>query len=158
MDYGTDISIFANGLPDFRSGPPAGSQRVSSRPALDLTLSSIYDRDTLIQDAYKLQFTPPAYLFWSRDGQGNSNPITVNVADLIGDSVSRADLASLASTLEQIIVADARFADALVVVTPPSGPGDPVIITETIQPTDGQAPIEIVINVTGSAATLVRAS
>jgi len=158
MDYGNDVACFANGLPDFRSGPPAGSQRVSSQPALDLTLSLIYDRDVLIQDAYKLQFTPPAYLFWSTDAQGRPNPITVNIPDLIGDSVSKADLASLASTLEQIIVADQRFADSLIVITPPIGPGQPVIITETIQPTDGQTPIEIVINVTGSAAELVRAS
>ncbi len=151
MDYGVDYSVFANGLPDFRVNPPAGSQRVSSSPAMDLTLSLITDRDVLIQDAYKLQFTPPEYAFWIAD-----KPLTVNIPDLFGESIDRQTCASAASTLEQIILADARFADALVVVTPPSAPGQPTVITETIQPTDGQAPIELVINVTGSAVTLVR--
>jgi len=84
MDYGLDISIFANGLPDTRS---AGAQRLSSRPALDLTLSTISDRDVLILDLYKLQFTPPELVFWSQDQNGEPAPITINLPDLLQDTV-----------------------------------------------------------------------
>jgi len=120
MNYGTDINIFANGLPDFVSGSlPAGSQRLSSKPALDLTLTEISDeRLVLLLDLYKMQFTPPEYLFWSRDSQDQPNPITTNIPDLLGDSYDRATFARLGAELETLILADARYAAAQVTLTP----------------------------------------
>ena len=97
MDYGLDISIFANGLPDTRS---AGAQRLSSRPALDLTLSTISDRDVLILDLYKLQFTPPELVFWSQDQNGEPAPITINLPDLLQDTVDRNTIADVTSQIE----------------------------------------------------------
>lgn len=158
MNYGTDVSVFANGLPNFLSASlPSGSQRVSSSPAMDMTLSPINDLDVLIQDLYKMQFTPPEYLFWSRDGVGQPNPITVNIPDLLGDTIDRATLARLSGELEALIVADARFADAQVIVTPPANGAGPIIIAETVLPTNATSPIELVVSVQGSSVTLVRA-
>ena len=150
MDYGLDISIFANGLPDTRS---AGAQRLA-RPALDLTLSTISDRDVLILDLYKLQFTPPELVFWSQDQNGEPSPITINLPDLLQDTVDRNTIANVASQIETTVLADARFADIRIetVFT-----GTELTITETVLPTDGTAPIELVVNSTGSAVTLVRA-
>ena len=150
LDYGLDISIFANGLPDTRS---AGAQRLA-RPALDLTLSTISDRDVLILDLYKLQFTPPELVFWSQDQNGEPSPITINLPDLLQDTVDRNTIADVASQIETTVLADARFADIRIetVFT-----GTELTITETVLPTDGTAPIELVVNSTGSAVTLVRA-
>jgi hypothetical protein len=108
MDYGLDISIFANGLPDTRS---AGAQRLSSRPALDLTLSTVSDRDVLILDLYKLQFTPPELVFWSQDQNGEPAPITINLPDLLQDTVDRNTIADVTSQIETTVLADARYAD-----------------------------------------------
>ncbi|HMU41577.1 MAG TPA: hypothetical protein PKE31_21395 [Pseudomonadota bacterium] len=149
MDRGVDISIFANGLPD------VASRQISSRPALDLTLSPITDRDVLIMDAYKLQFTPPELLFWSRDANNQPVPLTINLPDLLQDSIDNATLASLTSTIEAVILADARFADIRVEI---EQSGSSVTISETILPTDESEPIELVINATGSAVTLVKAA
>ena len=159
MNYGTDVSIFANGLPDFTSpNLPAGSQRLTSQPALDLTLTEISDpRLVLLLDAYKMQFTPPEYLFWSRDGQDQPNPITINVPDLLGDSYDRATLARLEAEIETLLLADARFAAAEISVSAPDTPGvGPVTITETILPTGADSPIELVVSVQGSFVTVVR--
>ena len=147
MDYGLDISIFANGLPDTRS---AGAQRLSSRPALDLTLSTISDRDVLILDLYKLQFTPPELVFWSQDQNGE----TINLPDLLQDTVDRNTIADVTSQIETTVLADARYADIRIET---SFTGTALTITETVLPTDGSEPIELVINATGSAVNLVRA-
>ena len=152
MNYGVDISIFANGLPDTRS---AGAQRLASRPALDLTLSTISDRDVLILDLYKLQFTPPDLVFWSQDQNGEPAPITISLPDLLQDTVDRSAIADIASQIETTVLADARYADIRVETT---FSGTNLIITETVLPTDGTEPIELVINSTGSAVNLVRAS
>lgn len=159
MNFGVDINIFASGLPDFLSANlPAGSQRVSSKPALDLTLTDLSDeRLVLLLDLYKLQFTPPELLWWSRDGQGQPNPITVNIPDMLGDSVDRATYARLGAELETLILADARYAAAEVTVTEPGGPGQPLIISERVLPADSARPIELVVSVQGSSVTLVRA-
>ena len=151
MDYGLDISIFANGLPDTRS---AGAQRLSSRPALDLTLSTISDRDVLILDLYKLQFTPPELVFWSQDQNGEPAPITINLPDLLQDTVDRNTIADVTSQIETTVLADARYADIRIET---SFTGTELTITETVLPTDGTEPIELVINSTGSAVNLVRA-
>ena len=151
MDYGLDISIFANGLPDTRS---AGAQRLSSRPALDLTLSPISDRDVLILDLYKLQFTPPELLFWSQDQNGEPAPITINLPDLLQDTVDRNTIADVTSQIETTVLADARYADIRIET---SFTGTALTITETVLPTDGSEPIELVINSTGSTVNLVRA-
>lgn len=150
LDYGLDISIFANGLPDTRS---AGAQRLA-RPALDLTLSTISDRDVLILDLYKLQFTPPELVFWSQDQNGEPASITINLPDLLQDTVDRNTIADVASQIETTVLADARFADIRIetVFT-----GTELTITETVLPTNSTAPIELVINSTGSVVTLVRA-
>ena len=147
MDYGLDISIFANGLPDTRS---AGAQRLSSRPALDLTLSTISDRDVLILDLYKLQFTPPELVFWSQDQNGE----TINLPDLLQDTVDRNTIADVTSQIETTVLADARYADIRIET---NFTGTALTITETVLPTDGSEPIELVINATGSAVNLVRA-
>ena len=147
MDYGLDISIFANGLPDTRS---AGAQRLSSRPALDLTLSTISDRDVLILDLYKLQFTPPELVFWSQDQNGE----TINLPDLLQDTVDRNTIADVTSQIETTVLADARYADIRIET---NFTGTELTITETVLPTDGSEPIELVINATGSAVNLVRA-
>lgn len=161
MNYGTDINIFANGLPDFISSSlPAGSQRLSSKPALDLTLTEISDeRLVLLLDLYKMLFTPPEYLFWSRDSQNQPNPITTNIPDLLGDTYDRATLARLGAELETLILLDARYAAAQVLLTTPEGAGvGPVTISATVLPTGADSPIELVVSVTGSSVTLVRAT
>lgn len=119
---------------------------------MDLTLSTLTDRDVLIMDAYKLQFTPPELVFWSRDANNQPAPITINIPDLLQDSNDRAALAQLSTTIESTILADARFADIRCEIEQ-TGLGD-VSIVETILPTDDSAPIELVINTTGSAVTL----
>jgi hypothetical protein len=150
MDYGTDTSIFANGYPD--QGTTAG-RRVSSRPAMDLTLSEIRGVDVLLQDLYKMLTTPPEYVFWSRDEQGQPKPITMCLPDLLNDSVDDATLSRVAGEATAFILDDGRFADAEVKI---EADGDGCLASVIALPVGTDQPIEVVIRVSGSTVTLVR--
>ena len=164
MNFGTDYNIFANGLPDFRDyNLPPGSQSVSSDPVLDLTLAVVSDsRAVLIMDLYKMQFTPPAYVWWSTLPQGpnqapQTNPVTLNIGDLLGDTYSAASLAGLASDIEILITNDVRFVYAQVDIPVPAS-GSTLLITETVTPADETAPIQLVLSATGSQVSVVSVS
>ena len=68
--------------------------------------------------------------------------------------MDRNTIADVTSQIETTVLADARYADIRIET---SFTGTELTITETVLPTDGTEPIELVINSTGSAVNLVRA-
>lgn len=162
VNFGSDYSIFANGLPDFRSGNlPVGSQSLSSQPVMDMTLALVSDeRAVLIMDLYKMQFTPPEYVWWSTLPSGPNqaaqpNPVSLNLGDLLGDTYTAAGLAALASDIEILITSDPRFVAAQIDM---QVRGSTLTITETVTPADGSVPIQLVLNATGSQVRVVSVS
>ena len=163
MNFGNDYSIFANGYPNFLDyNLPAGSQSVSSAPVMDMTFGLMANpRDVAISDLYKMQFTPSAYVWWSTLPAGpnqalQTNPVTLNIGDLLCDTFSAASLAALASDIETMILADPRFVAATIDIPVPAT-GYTVTITETVYLADSSVPIQLVLNATGSQVLVVSA-
>lgn len=148
MNFGYDYSVFSQGLP----------VRSTAGPSMDLTLSLVTDpRLVLVMDLFKMQSTPPELLWWSRLPTGPNqayepNPVTVNLGDMLGDSVDDRTLAQLASDLEILITNDPRFVEAEVSVT---YEGTTLIVVETVLPADGSLPVQLVLSADGGRVTIV---